>query len=154
VLLLLLTSLIPLIWEDFKHREIHLAYLLVFISVSFLVSYRLNQLEYVLFNLLFLAFNLIIVYIYFSIKNKGITKFIDVKLGWGDIVFWLGLIFHFSFVNFIIFFIISLILILILNFKNRNSIPLAAWQSIFLIIILIIDFFLKFDRYNNILMIN
>ena len=95
--------------------------------------------------------------IYMSIKNKKIKNIINTYLGIGDVLFFITLTVAFSPVNFIAFYILSLIVTLLFYvfynaiLRNTSSqIPLAGMQSICLIIVLLYSQFLKdFNFYND-----
>lgn len=137
-------SLLPIIYQDFKAREIYIAFLLCFILSSIIWAWKtsLPFSEWGM-NLGFLIFIMISLSLYFSIKNKKWVNIIDKDLGLGDIVFFLGLCFLFPFINMITFFTFSLIfsitfmLIWTLFRKEvKDNIPLAGLMGIFLLGIL------------------
>lgn len=97
--------------------------------------------------LMFVVFQLIMLTIYFSIKNKRLTNIASGLLGWGDILFLFCTAFYLSFVNFIGFYLISLLLTVVLwlswqaTRKNQAyaKVPLAGFQALFLLFFILID---------------
>lgn len=96
------------------------------------------------FNLLFILVQLLAVSAWFSIRQKTWVNITQSLLGWGDILFLICLAACFSPVNFVLFYIVSLIIVLMvwlagkqLLFKNTRHIPLAGLQSLVLIAVLV-----------------
>lgn len=141
-------SLLGIIWEDFHQRLVHIGWLLSFILLAAVASILENG-EWIiqdwwLTNAIFLLFQMIVLTLYFSVKNKTFTNITTNYLGWGDIVFFIGLIFLMPPITFIWFYTLSLIIVLIgfifsqkiLNLKIK-TIPLAGGVAICLILLLI-----------------
>jgi len=81
-----------------------------------------------------------------SLKEKKITNIIDSHLGLGDVLFFIVLTVAFSPVNFIVFYLGSVLLTsliyggIVLITKNQGTlIPLAGAMSLLLIVALIMD---------------
>jgi hypothetical protein len=103
-----------------------------------------------LINLGFLALQILLLSVYFSVKNKRLINIFDGLLGLGDILFLLSITVYLSVLNFLFFYIISLILILltwligqIISDKKSKEIPLAGMQAFILIVFLTCDWWLK-----------
>jgi len=101
-------------------------------------------------NFAFLAMQLLAVTIYFSIKNKGWINITKALLGWGDILFLLCLTVCFSILNYLFFYILSLLASLIiwiilrsLNLIKDRHIPLAGFQAMLLILLFIAVWWIK-----------
>jgi hypothetical protein len=101
-----------------------------------------------LINIAFLVLQLLLLTVYFSIKNKKLVNIGNGLLGLGDILFLLSITFYLSTLNFLLFYIMSLTCILLLwlitqlAFRKKNEqIPLAGLQAILFIV------FLAGDRY-------
>ena len=133
--------LLGIIYEDFKFRAIHWYWLLLVLAFGFLhFGFHGKQ---SLINLVLLGFQYAFISFYFSVKEKRIVNIVDKYLGLGDILFLLPLALFFSPANFLLFLILSLIGTLcavvitrIINKSNYSTIPLAGFQSIFLMIII------------------
>ena len=93
-----------------------------------------------LHNNLFILFQLIILYGYLIIRYQKIKLPLLQFLGLGDILFWIAITPLFAFPEFLVFFIISILLSLVIfigyrvvNKDNKILIPLAGFQSLVLI---------------------
>lgn len=88
---------------------------------------------------LFFGTQLLLVWAYLSIKNKQLVNMTANYLGLGDILFLMAITFYLSPVNYILFYVGSLIVVLIYTlitrFFNKNTnqeIPLAGLQALML----------------------
>ena len=150
---LLSLTLIPLaviVYQDFKFRAISW-YLppLIFMLLGGAILYEEGLQpfwENLFFNSIFILLNLIIVLLYFSLKQKKLINIFQSHLGLGDILFFFSLSPIFAPINFMIFFVICLLIIIVFSilylFKTKStnqSIPLAGWMSIQFSIVLIFD---------------
>ncbi|NVM62224.1 magnesium-transporting ATPase (P-type) [Mucilaginibacter sp. SG538B] len=102
--------------------------------------------EPVTFNLLFVGLQLAVLTIYFSLKDGRIIDITQQLLGWGDILFFLAAAFYLSVLNFVFFYVASLIVVLfcwllwrLILAKDAGHIPLAGFQSVLLILFLMAD---------------
>lgn len=133
-------------YQDFKERKISWVTLPVlsclFIAET-LISAPLLQLYFIQLgsNLLFILIQLSTLFIYFSLKAGKFINIINSKIGIGDILFFVTIAFAFSTINFILFYVGSLLfitilfLVLKLLFKNVSvEIPLAGAMAALLII--------------------
>ena len=119
-------------------------------------------LTYIGINVLIVVVNLIGVTALVSIKEKKLTNIIDSHLGLGDILFFTVLTVVFSPLNFVVFFIGSIMLITILygvviRLKKDNNfpVPLAGAMSLLLIPILLIDeLSSSFTTYQDLTILN
>nr|WP_256935110.1 hypothetical protein [Olleya sp. HaHaR_3_96] len=110
-----------------------------------MINYIFEELSFkdTIYNIGFIAVNIIGLSLYFSIKNKKFINPIDESIGLGDILFFLAITPLFTLKPFIVFFVVSLLLTLlfysIVNaIKKTSTIPLAGYLSIFLMAFLII----------------
>ena len=159
--IIFILNLLILIYQDIKNRKIFFG-----LSISFPFVFLVAQKDFifnksylfdVLFNVSFIIFQLVIVSIYFFFKEKKIFNPIDSKLGLGDIIFLFSTTFIFSRINFILFIIsgllFSIILFLLCKFIQKRisqTIPLVGFMSIYLIIIYISSFIIKFSFFKDI----
>ena len=151
--------LLSIIWQDFKSFGLYWFILPLLIILFFLRLWHIAGLEqgiqYIIINLLFVVSQFSIVYFYFVLKNRKLIPEIDKYIGWGDILFFVCLSFAFSPLNFIFFYIISLIITLIIyGFLYLFSgvvrkIPLAGLQALLLLISIISGKLLHFSFYND-----
>ncbi|GAB3433125.1 hypothetical protein [Niabella aquatica] len=93
---------------------------------------------------------------YYALKERSLKQFVNKKLGTGDVVFWICIAPLFSPANFLLFFTGSLLLIIVLigiqvlASSKTNLVPLAGYQSVLLLILLIVNyFFTKYDLSFN-----
>ena len=93
-----------------------------------------------LLNNLFILFQLIILYGYLIIRYQKLKLHLLQFLGLGDILFWIAITPLFAFPEFLIFFVISILLSLVIfigyrviSKDNKILIPLAGFQSLVLI---------------------
>lgn len=107
-------------------------------------------------NLGFIVFQLAVLTLYFSIKNREFINIINIYLGIGDVLFFVVLASVFSFVNYIFFLVTSFVLVMtgFMIFKNikRNTnpeIPLAGAMSLILVISMACNAFVNIDFYND-----
>jgi hypothetical protein len=98
----------------------------------------------VLINCGFLAAQLLLVSAWFSFKQGRWVNIMSHLLGWGDVLFLLCITFYLSVLNFLAFYIVSLMGVLafwlvgqmLISKKNRH-IPLAGFQAILFAVFLI-----------------
>lgn len=151
--------LIPIIYEDFRYRAIHWIWLVI-LSVLAICLGSINT-GFVLTNLSFVLFQLVVLSLYFSIKNRELTNIVNQYLGIGDILYFIPLCLLFSPINFIGFFVTSLIIsltgALIWNVVKpgiQNNIPLAGCMSIVLIPILFMAWQFDIDLKNDLFLLH
>ncbi|QKJ31057.1 hypothetical protein HQ865_15275 [Mucilaginibacter mali] len=95
------------------------------------------------FDLCFLSIQLLLVSVYFSIKSRKWVWITREMLGWGDILFLVSIACYLSPVNYILFYVASLVLILVAYIAIRKytheqgHIPLAGLQALLMAVILI-----------------
>jgi len=131
-------------FQDFKFRAISwyafplLGVLLVFSNEAFSV----NDAG---FNTAFVALNLLLVTLIFSLRERRFVNVFDHHLGLGDVLLLLCITIYFPFLLFFIFYLISLVLIVIgvgfykiWNRRINFTVPLAGLQSLMLIPIVVL----------------
>ncbi|TQM50853.1 hypothetical protein BDE36_2617 [Arcticibacter tournemirensis] len=138
---LLMTCLLFIFYQDMRYRAVSwfafplLLVLLVYISAGSapVESLLMDR----VFNLSFLLLQLGILTVYFSVKQRKIVNITRGLLGWGDILFLLCLAFYLSPVNYVVFYVGSLIVALLISLlslmKNepaKNKVPLAGVQAL------------------------
>ncbi|NQX41317.1 hypothetical protein HQN84_20875 [Pedobacter steynii] len=154
-------------YQDMRYRAVYwicfpiLAILLF--GLKFSLTGFIDGLTEAGYGLLFLLIQLFFLWIYFSVKNKGMVNITNDYLGWGDILFLIAITFYLSPGNYVLFYISSLILVLIYalctsSFQKENKhIPLAGLQAALLALLMMTDhllstFALYSDRWIYILM--
>jgi len=153
--MMILTGLILLVlsaitYQDFKYRAV---YWICFPLLALLLSiYKKNAVGFtdlfadLIFTGGFLLLQLLVLWLYFYIKYRKPINLTDGYLGWGDILFLLAVCFYLSPVNYILFYVISLIVSIgyafIGKFLARNgefTIPLAGIQALLFVFLLIAE---------------
>ncbi len=126
-----------LLYQDFKYRAISWYLIpLLFVALGYSVYAKTGAgpLTKIFFtNLGFLILQGVLLTVYFSIKEKRAFNVINTKLGIGDILFFIVLCIAFSPGNFIIFYLVGLIVTLaatlfyhLISQKQIGEIPLAG----------------------------
>ncbi len=146
--IILIICCLAIIYQDFKHRSIYWFWIPILL-VSLLGKLLVGQ-EYTFFttdlplNLAMLFANGLVVTIYFSLKQRRWINLMDTYIGKGDVYLFLVMALAFPFQQFIIFFIASLLLSLMvysfqmtLKISSQPTIPLAAYICILFTVILI-----------------
>jgi hypothetical protein len=135
----IIATFLIIIYQDFRHRAISwwlipLMLILGFLQSSIYHNWQMS-LHFFIQNLIFLIVQVFILFIYFFIREKRFVNIIDTWLGLGDVLFFLGLATLFSLINFVAFFIGSiiatlLIFIIISQFSTTlKTIPLAGGMA-------------------------
>ena len=149
-MLILIKSCICLVlgfiaWQDFKYRGISwylfvIALILlmgqIFLSTGEIFDYR-YFITGRLLNLFFIVFNVLIVSLVLIPKNLSFKRLLNDYLGMGDILFFVFLALALPFPLFILFFLLSTLISLLMGISvfKRSTIPLAGLQALLLIII-------------------
>ncbi|WP_159025801.1 hypothetical protein [Aquimarina sp. Aq78] len=137
-----------MLYQDVKYRHIHIGLPILVFAVSMYMNKDVLILFDSLKSLLFIGINFISIAAYFSIKQSKIQNPFKQYIGIGDLVFLIAVIPLFSFRNYMLFFISGMILSLILyaifqNKSEQNTIPLAGYLSLYIIIVMIPNLFLS-----------
>ncbi|MFH6996074.1 hypothetical protein [Flavobacterium sp. FlaQc-48] len=150
---ILLFCLIILFIQDWKYRKIHLVLPLVIFTICFYIIpvKKYDLAEVVLYNTIFFLITLGILTLYMSLKSK---KFLNPFLnyfGLGDLLFYISIAPLFILKNYILFFILSLLFAILLQFGlkkfiKEDTVPLAGFSALFLIIVLLKEHFLTFQK--------
>lgn len=129
-------------YQDFRFRAVYwFLFPILLIMSYFYVKNDVTPSSWG-FNAGFILLQLIGIWGYFSLKSKRPINFVNSYLGLGDILFFGILIIWFTPINFILFFIGSLVstLFFLLIFKSKAlkklTIPLAGIHAILLAIII------------------
>jgi hypothetical protein len=144
--------LLLVFFQDLKSRTIHLALPIAIFLLSLFINYLSLDMSFdvISYNVVFILINVIGLSIYFSFKNKVLVNPIDTYIGLGDIIFFLALTPLLHFKPFILFFVIGLFFSLLIHFvfllfKPVQTIPLAGYLSLFLIINIAAKSFFKIN---------
>ena len=108
------------------------------------------------FNIAFFVAQLVLVTVYFSIRNRKLTNITASLLGSGDVLFILSIAIYLSIFNFLFFYIVSLITVLIfwliwqsVSPEKNKHIPLAGLQALLFSAFLLCDWWLKLCRLTD-----
>jgi len=142
-------------FQDWKYRRIHIALpILIFIFSYWLEHNKHNNniaLRTIFLNSAFFLTTLGFLIIYMSIKHKKFLNPFQNYFGFGDLLFYISLTPMFILHNYILFFILSMIFaismqVLFKKIIQENSVPLAGFSAIFLIIVIFLDSFLFIEK--------
>jgi hypothetical protein len=152
---LILAVLLLIFFQDIKDRSVYWCFFpalaILFVALLLVQHHLFSAIwQASLINFAFLLFQFLIVSIYFSIKNRRLVNIMDELLGWGDILFLLCMACYLSMLNFMFFYIASLVVSLVIwlvwlvfsNKKNKH-IPLAGFQAAIFIVVLATDWWIK-----------
>lgn len=145
--LIILALLVLVAFEDHKYRavSIWIFVLLFVVQIILKTTNQINWIQTSLFNIGFISIQLVLVSIYFSIKAKKPVNITIHLLGTGDILFFLWMATAFNTLNFIVYYFVSLLVIMLvytlIKYKYSTTIPLAGLQAIGVAILYIIGFF-------------
>jgi len=148
--ILILVCLAFICYQDLLYRAVYWWCFPVLAILFGVLKYNILGIEQVLtdaaYGLLFLSGQLFVLWIYFSAKHKKLINITDNYLGWGDVLFLIAVPFYLSLVNYMLFYVLSLILVLLYALTtaklitNNKHIPLAGLQAALLGVAMIIDF--------------
>lgn len=145
-LIILLTCLLVVFYQDSKHRTIHVFLPVLIFSTSCFFLYNYLQIDYttILKNIGFFMLTLGFLMVYMSIKNKGFQNPFQNYFGLGDLFFYISIAPLFALKNYILYFIFSLIFSLVMfavfrKKMNSQSIPLAGYAALLLFFFIAID---------------
>ncbi|MFN0293019.1 hypothetical protein [Pedobacter helvus] len=138
--------LVMMAWQDWKYRAISLwLFVLVGAGLVFL-KYEAQGLsvlwEDLKINLVFLVLQFVLLFGYFAIRQRRFVNLFAGYFGEGDLFFLVLLATYLSFANFLVFYVGSLVLVVVLGFymrKQNPKIPLAGAQALLLALAMGID---------------
>jgi hypothetical protein len=138
----ILISLMGIFYQDLKHRAVYWflfpgLFFLLFIF-SALGGGNVPQIfSNLIYNNTFLFIQLLIVTLYLSLKLKKLIVITQSYLGWGDILFMVAVSGYLSFLNYVVFYIFSLLITLLAGgiavlktSDKKYKIPLAGIQAL------------------------
>lgn len=156
----LMAILFTIFIEDIRSRQVHL-YLFIVGFCLFFVKFCHSDADYIsiLINGCFICVQTLAIFLYIYLTKNDFRK-IKEAIGVGDIFMWGLLIFGFSPINFILFFIASLFVSLFVYglFMRKavsKHIPLAGFQAIQFLILLLGQLFVhNYNLYSDDLIVN
>jgi hypothetical protein len=135
--IILIVSLSLILYQDIKERQVFWFLFPLFAISGAILFYKstLPELFYlsVGMNLIFISILLLVVCLYAKIKLS--SNFNEV-FGLGDILLFIGLVFSFSTISFLIIFVFSLLFALATHliakhYSKFHTVPLAGYMSLF-----------------------
>lgn len=148
--ILILICLAFICYQDLLYRAVYWWCFPILAILLAILKYNYTGIEQTVTDavcgLLFLATQLFILWIYFSVKHRKLINITDNYLGWGDVLFLIAIPFYLSPVNYVLFYVLSLTLVLLYALTttklitNNKHIPLAGLQAALLGIAMIIDY--------------
>jgi len=152
-------------YQDWRARSVYWWWFAVLAGAGFLKGAREAGGLYfqdVLVNLGFLAVQVVALRLYFLVRRRKDVGFIDKKIGLGDLLFLAVAACFFSPLNFIVFYVGSLVFAIVvwLVFRGRRTLPpagrtrsetlpLAGMQAVFFIACLFISAIWKYSLLND-----
>lgn len=140
--ILVLFILLLIFIQDLKSRSVYWFLFPVLVILFFAISLLQHRsffeiLQPAWMNLSFLAIQMLLVSVYFSVKNKHWVNITNELLGWGDILLLVSVAFYLSVLNFLFFYLGSLVISLVcwliwklVLAKENKQVPLAGFQAI------------------------
>lgn len=146
--LLVLVCLGSICYQDIRYRAVYWVCFPILSILLFYLKQDHTGIKDALiesgYTFLFFGIQLLLLWTYFSFKHRKPVNITTNYLGLGDILFLIAIAFYLSPVNYIIFYVASLIIVLIytliqrvLSQKDNTEIPLAGLQALLLGLILI-----------------
>jgi len=134
-------------YQDFKHRAV---LWILFPTLGGLFIYKnvmSKDFDFswidILLNIGFVCFQFLAITLWFSLKHKRFTNVINKFIGLGDILMMLVLSIALPFISFVLFLMVSFIIVFIGSFIQRIisgkdiTLPLAGYQSVLMIILIL-----------------
>lgn len=150
---ILLFCLVIVFIQDWKYRRIHVVLPIVLFLISFFIIHfkKSDLLEIVFINTAFFLITLSILTLYMSLKSKKFLNPFQHYFGIGDLLLYTAITPLFLLKNYILFFILSLLFAIGLQFGLRRfikeeTVPLAGFSALFLFIIILKDSFFVFQK--------
>jgi hypothetical protein len=155
-------------WQDFRYRAVNWILFLLLAIAN--ISYSLYGLHMPLWallqqtglNVLLIGSQLLLLKLYFSLKNRKVVTIADRYIGWGDIVLYGTLCFLFPPLILMCFHLLSLLCCLLLyatlHFSHHEpdtrQVPLAGIQCCLLLIMAAIQLIQPFPLYDDTWLLN
>lgn len=140
----ILALLLLIFAQDLRSRSVYWFLFPVLTALFMLLTFsHAYAWPTVLINIGFLLLQFLLVSVYFSVKRGRRVNITAGLLGWGDLLFLLSIAFYLSVLNFLFFYIASLLFVLLFAAKRYKHIPLAGLQALLFLIFLATDWWVK-----------
>lgn len=144
-----------MVYQDFKYRGIYWwmfpILLLLMATATVQVLGFTATISQAVKSSLFLALQFVVLTGYISIKQKKLTNIFDGFFGLGDLLFLVVLCFGLSFLNYVLFYLLSLMLIILFtaifgyqSTAHGKKIPLAGYQALLLMILMAAGWYMPY----------
>nr|WP_315422888.1 hypothetical protein [uncultured Pedobacter sp.] len=142
----ILMVLAGMVYQDLKYRGIYwwmfpALLLLLAISTIQVLGFSVMMAQ-VAKSLIFLGLQFLVLTAYISIRQKKLTNIFEGFFGLGDLLFLVAISFGFSFLNYVLFYLLSLMVVVIFSAifgvdskLHGKKIPLAGYQALLLILL-------------------
>jgi hypothetical protein len=155
-----------LAYQDFRYRAISWFLIPLLLLSFFFFGLQVNPIselgKFFVINLGFLVFQMLVLTLYFSLKNKRITNIVNEYIGVGDLLFFIAICAAFSPLNFVLFYTGSIVFSLLafavyqILFKSKNrEIPLAGiFALVMMMVICVANAFGNISLYDETLFLS
>ena len=146
----IVTSLFVLFYQDMRYRAVYWVLFPVLLLLYLALTFQHFGFDAFLVssssNIIFLLSQFFMLTLYFSLKQRRWVNITAKYLGWGDILFLLTLGFYLSPLNYLMFYVLSLIVVLLVTLllakvtgRVSLQIPLAGLQSVMFAFLFVAD---------------
>jgi hypothetical protein len=146
-------------YQDFRFRAVTWVLFPLLAVIIFLECFVNGSIrsawDQFIFNISFIALQLVIITLYFSLRSRSLVMIWKHHLGAGDMLFFVVLCMFFSPVNFVLFHLGSLLFSILLVIASRKyiqslkTIPLAGIQAVLLALFIVVDLFSASIHYRT-----
>lgn len=151
--IILILLLIIAFVQDWKYRAIHW-FVFPLIAIDAVLIFFSTQQEWKILglNLIFVLVVMTILFCYVSLREQKWTNIFENHFGIGDVLFFIAVIPLFGSVNYVLFFITGMIFSGIVHGfislkKERSTIPLAGYLSVYLVALMGVSYFVEIDLF-------
>lgn len=143
-----------IIYQDHQYRSIHMSLPIILFITCCVINKDNEWIVKLISNSIFSLISVLGVVFYYSIKNKKFSNPINKSIGIGDVLFFISVSPFFSLHSYIVFFISGMFFSIILYFitlrnsKLNNTIPLAGFLSIHLLLFITLNGYTSIDLLN------
>ncbi|CAH0304069.1 hypothetical protein SRABI27_04854 [Pedobacter sp. Bi27] len=141
-----------MLYQDLKYRGIYwwmfpILLLLLAIGTVQILGFS-EMIAQVVKSCLFLGLQFLALTAYISIRQKKLTNVFNGFFGLGDLLFLLAISFGFSFLNYVLFYLLSLMMVVLFTAifghhtqAHGKKIPLAGYQALLLMILMAVSWY-------------
>lgn len=158
--LLILICLSVIFYQDIQYRAVYWICFPILTVLLFTAKYKFtgfsDSLTDAIYGLTFFGTQLLFLWGYFVVKNKKLVNITKHYLGLGDILFLIAVAFYLSPLSYVVFYILSLIVVLIYTLirqflikEDSPYIPLAGLQALIFGLIVIFSMFKPDMKFYN-----